>query len=68
MATPVRKIKKESSSPEQHRATIHLPDRDAVIAECAYYKAERRGFVPDHELEDWLDAEQEFLLYQRGSM
>jgi hypothetical protein len=41
---------------------ICLPDRDAKIAELAYYKAERRGFEPGHELEDWLEAEQEYLL------
>jgi hypothetical protein len=41
--------------------TICLPDRDARVAELAYYKAESRGFEPGHELEDWLEAEQEFL-------
>ena len=41
---------------------ICLPDRDARIAEVAYYKAEGRGFEPGHELEDWLEAEQEYLL------
>ncbi|MEC4748909.1 DUF2934 domain-containing protein [Methylomicrobium sp. Wu6] len=34
-------------------------DQTARISELAYYKAERRGFEPGHELEDWLDAEQE---------
>lgn len=28
-----------------------------MIFEAAYYLAEDRGFVPDHELEDWLEAE-----------
>jgi len=32
-------------------------DCRAAIAESAYLKAERRGFVPGHELEDWLAAE-----------
>jgi hypothetical protein len=27
------------------------------IAEAAYYSAERRGFAPGHEVEDWLEAE-----------
>jgi hypothetical protein len=27
------------------------------IAEAAYYCAEKRGFEPGHELEDWLEAE-----------
>lgn len=33
--------------------------RHAMIAEAAYYRAERRGFAPGHELEDWLQAEAE---------
>ena len=41
---------------------ICLPDGDARIAELAYYKAERRGFELGHELDDWLEAEREFLL------
>lgn len=38
-----------------------VPDRDAWIAELAYYKSEQRGFEPGHELDDWLEAEQECL-------
>jgi DUF2934 family protein len=33
--------------------------RDALIAEIAYFRAQRRGFEPGHELEDWLAAEAE---------
>jgi Protein of unknown function (DUF2934) len=29
------------------------------IAEIAYFSAERRGFSPGYELDDWLQAEQE---------
>ena len=29
------------------------------IAEAAYYRAERRGFEPGYEIEDWLAAEAE---------
>lgn len=43
-------------------SAICLPDRDVWIAEVAYYKAEKRGFEPGHEVEDWLEAEQEYLL------
>jgi len=35
------------------------PDLGALTAECAYFRAERRGFAPGHELEDWLAAERE---------
>jgi len=33
--------------------------RDQMIAEAAYYLAERRGFAPGYELADWLAAERE---------
>jgi hypothetical protein len=33
--------------------------RTALIAEAAYYRAEKRGFQPGHEAEDWLAAEAE---------
>jgi hypothetical protein len=52
----------ETSVSEASGDVIYLPDRDARIAELAYLKAESRGFEPGHELEDWLEAEQEFLL------
>ena len=34
--------------------------RDRWIAIAAYYRAAQRGFVENHELEDWVDAENEF--------
>ena len=34
-------------------------ERHQLIAEAAYYRAERRGFAPGAELEDWLEAEAE---------
>ena len=33
--------------------------RQHMIAESAYYRAEKRGFAPGNELQDWLDAEDE---------
>lgn len=33
--------------------------RRAMIAESAYLRAERRGFAPGHEEEDWIAAEKE---------
>jgi|CZKO01.1.fsa_nt_gi hypothetical protein len=33
--------------------------RRGLIAQAAYYRAERRGFAPGHEAEDWLAAESE---------
>lgn len=30
-----------------------------LIAESAYFKAKARGFAPGHEVQDWIEAEQE---------
>jgi DUF2934 family protein len=35
------------------------PDRELMIREAAYFRAEHRAFVPGSELEDWLAAERE---------
>jgi len=62
MAATAKNTKEELPNPDEDRSTIHLPDRDAKIAEIAYRIAETRGFAPGHELEDWFEAEREFLL------
>jgi hypothetical protein len=46
----------ESSSPvnpAQHQST----NRQQMISDAAYFRAESRGFQPMNDLEDWLDAE-----------
>jgi Protein of unknown function (DUF2934) len=39
----------------------HLSPEDVykLIAERAYFKAKARGFAPGHEVQDWIEAEQE---------
>lgn len=34
-------------------------ERQAMVAEAAYYRSAARGFVPGYELDDWLAAEAE---------
>jgi hypothetical protein len=41
------------------RARVTSEARRALIAEAAYLRAERRGFSPGHETDDWLAAEAE---------
>ncbi len=41
------------------RAQLSAEARHALIAEAAYLRAERRGFAPGKEAEDWLAAEAE---------
>ena len=43
-------------------STEYLSDYAEAIAEIAYYKAEKRGFEAGHDVDDWLEAEREFLL------
>ena len=33
--------------------------RAGLIAQAAFFRAEKRGFSPGHEMEDWLAAESE---------
>lgn len=40
-------------------AAARSPERLRMIAEAAYFRAERRGFAPGGEAEDWLAAETE---------
>ncbi|ALK07926.1 DUF2934 domain-containing protein [Blastochloris viridis] len=50
-------------------AAISPEERAAMVADAAYYRAERRQFAPGFEQEDWFDAEREIeqLLSQRGT-
>jgi Protein of unknown function (DUF2934) len=46
-------------APAPTRLKVTPEARRALIAENAYLRAERRGFEPGHETEDWLAAEAE---------
>ncbi|MFM8330388.1 MAG: DUF2934 domain-containing protein, partial [Candidatus Methylumidiphilus sp.] len=47
-------------SPQPAAATAASPQYlQRMIAEAAYYRAEKRGFEPGHEHFDWLEAEKE---------
>ena len=38
-------------------------DLGRIIAENAYYKAERRGFEPGYEERDWIESERDALTF-----
>lgn len=44
---------------------IDAAGRHQMIAESAYFRAERRGFDGGRDVDDWLDAEQEIDGYLR---
>jgi hypothetical protein len=53
-----------TSTPPQTASPLVPPapgpdERRAMIAEAAYYRAERRGFERGYELDDWLQAERD---------
>ena len=39
---------------------------DVMIAEAAYYKAEKRDFNPGHDIRDWLEAKKEIFRQIHG--
>lgn len=41
---------------------LSLEERHQMIAEAAYYLAERRGCAPGDPLQDWLEAEAEVMV------
>lgn len=51
----VRKSKTAVKGPAE------IVDITAMIAEAAYLLAANRGFAPGHDVEDWLQAEQQIL-------
>jgi Protein of unknown function (DUF2934) len=51
--------KKSPSATANVDVKIDAEKRHALIAEAAYLRAERRGFAPGHEVEDWVAAEAE---------
>ncbi len=58
-AKPAGRSKAATAPPENSLETLYAPiDRLFEIEREAYFRAERRGFEPGHELEDWLAAEQ----------
>lgn len=44
---------------QQREIPSFSESREARIAERAYWRAERRGFTPGQELDDWLNAEKD---------
>ncbi|MEC4747032.1 DUF2934 domain-containing protein [Methylomicrobium sp. Wu6] len=49
----------ENLTSDESGIVLDPSDKTARISELAYYKAEKRGFEPGRDLEDWLEAEQE---------
>ena len=67
-AEPAAKPKKRSSeAPPGPGAAIGEHEREMMIARAAYFRAEKRGFAPGNELQDWIEAEAEVLQLVGGA-
>ena len=51
---------KPATAQRPRKAAPSVPaDRESLVRMAAYLRAERRGFAPGYEIEDWLAAEAE---------
>lgn len=55
--TKTTKTEKTIKTPDITESLISQEERRGMIAEAAYYRAKQRGFDPDGQVEDWLEAE-----------
>jgi hypothetical protein len=47
--------------------SISAQERQMLVARAAYFRAEKRGFAPGGELQDWVEAETEVLQLTGGA-
>lgn len=60
--------RKRSAEPQTASAKTAPEQRRQLIAQAAYFIAERRGFAPGNELEDWLQAEAEIEAWMKAKL
>jgi hypothetical protein len=56
---PRKTVAKPKTEIESITRFVGPEHRAALIAEAAFFRAEKRGFAPGSEVEDWLAAEAE---------
>ena len=61
-AQPVRR------RPGATEAETRVVDHQVKVALAAYFIAQRRGFEPGHELDDWLQAEAQIAAAEQPSL
>jgi len=63
----ISKSHKSSHSTDSHQhhggdfevADVSPEERNRMIAEAAYYRAEQHGFNPEDQIQNWLEAEKD---------
>lgn len=68
MASAKVAARKRSAEPQTASAKTAPEQRQQLIAQAAYFIAERRGFAPGNELEDWLQAEAEIEAWMKAAL
>lgn len=58
VAKPTRAKREAAGTPVMK---ISVQERETLVAQAAYFRAEKRGFAPGNELQDWYEAEAEVL-------
>jgi len=53
----VTTLRSHKQSPMRPYTAITIEERARKISQEAYYRAEQRGFHPDGQIQDWLEAE-----------
>lgn len=54
-----QKSTKSTRTRSKKQPVVATDQRERMIAEAAYYRAEQRQFAPGNEMQDWLEAEKE---------
>jgi hypothetical protein len=57
-------VKSKQGNPEVRQGSgpaFSAQERERLVAQAAYFRAEKRGFAPGFELQDWVEAEAEVL-------
>jgi len=61
-AKPAAKVSRPAATPAVAKpapAALSAAQREQMVRTAAYFRAERRGFAPGYEWDDWLSAEAE---------
>ena len=58
-AAKVAAVQRTKKTPATSMESITASEREQLIAEAAYYRAERRGFQGGDPVQDWIEAEAE---------
>jgi hypothetical protein len=65
-ASPARAPRERKAAPAADSGGVSEAARREMVEKAAYYRAQRRGFSPGYEMDDWLAAEEEITALLAG--